>query len=134
MRKGTVPERGQYQNTVQDADKTAKHMIKKYGKCRAACETTGNMWRKTYDALDSARIDVKLATCHMTIIAKTGKKTDKVDAEKTAQILGMDMIPECHVPDLNIRGNTYNDQAACQDGPGQNPGDKQDTVCLTGMM
>ena len=81
-------------------------MARKYKKCRAACETTGNMWNVTFDALEDAGIEAKLAnTFKMAIIiAKTGKKTDKVDAEKIAQILRMDMIPECYVPSLHIRG------------------------------
>ena len=55
--------------------------------------------------LEGAGIEVKLAnTFKMAIIAKTGKKTDKVDAEKIAQILRMNMIPECHVPPPHIRG------------------------------
>ncbi len=40
----------------------------------------------------------------MSIISKTAKKTDKVDAEKIAQVLRMDMIPECYVPDRKVRG------------------------------
>ena len=102
---GKVIETGQYQNTARNAAKTAKDLVRKYGKCRAACETTGNMWRKTYDAFDAAGIEIKLAnTFHMAIIAKTAKKTDKIDAKKIAQILRMDMIPECYVPELRVRG------------------------------
>ena len=41
---------------------------------------------------------------NLAIISKTGKKTDKVDAEKIAKVLRMDMIPECHVPPAHVRG------------------------------
>ena len=69
-------------------------MARKYKRCRAACETTGNMWHITFDAFEDAGIETKLAnTFKMAIIiAKTGKKTDKVDAEKIAQILMMNMM------------------------------------------
>ena len=102
--KGNVLERRQYQNTTAKARKFAEDMARKYKECRAACETTGNMWNITFDVLD-AGIKTKLAnTFKMAIIARTGKKTDKIDAEKIAQILRMDMIPECYVPPSDIRG------------------------------
>ena len=92
--KGNVLERGQYQNTIAKAGQFAKDMARKYKGCKAACETTGNMWRITFDAFEDAGIETKLAnTFKMAIIAKTGKKTDKVDAEKIAQVLRMNMIP-----------------------------------------
>ena len=102
---GRVVETGQYPNTVKDAARTARDIVRKYGRCRAACETTGNMWRKTYDTFEAAGIPIKLAnTFHMAIIAKTAKKTDKVDAKKIAHVLRMNMIPECYVPESRIRG------------------------------
>ena len=62
--------------------------------CRAACETTADMWRTTYAAFESAGIEIQLANTSKTRhISVTGKKTDKVDAEKIAQLLRMDMIP-----------------------------------------
>lgn len=103
--KGNVLERRQYQNTTAQARRFAEDMARKYKKCRAACETTGNMWNITFDALEDAGIETKLAnTFKMAIIARTGKKTDKVDAEKIAQVLRMDMIPECYVSPPDIRG------------------------------
>ena len=106
---GKVLETGQYPNTASDAGKFAQKMAHKYAgkakKCRAACETTANMWLKTFDAFEQAGMEIKLAnTYKMAIISKTGKKTDRVDAEKIAQILRMDMIPECHVPPADVRG------------------------------
>ena len=96
-------------NTVADAKKFAQTMARKYTgnkkTCSAACETTGNMWNITYAKFEAAGIPIKLAnTYKMAIIAKTGKKTDKVDAQKIAQVLRMDMIPECYVPKPDIRG------------------------------
>ena len=102
---GRVLESGHYRNTPQDAKKLAERIAGKYNKCRAACEATGNMWNISYSAFENAGIEIKLAnTYKMAIIAKTGKKTDKVDAEKIAQVLRMNMIPECFVPSENIRG------------------------------
>ncbi|MDE0091074.1 MAG: IS110 family transposase [Thaumarchaeota archaeon] len=105
---GAVVERGAYQNTASGAGEFARRMARRYagrGTCRAACETTASMWRITYDAVEAAGIDIKLAnTFRMSIISKTAKKTDKVDAEKIAQVLRMDMIPECYVPDRKVRG------------------------------
>lgn len=104
--RGRVLERRHYPNTYKDAGTVAGTMARRYGKssCQAACETTGNMWMKTYAAFEDAGIRILLAnTFKMAIIAKTGKKTDKVDAEKIAQVLRMGMIPECHVPSAGSR-------------------------------
>ncbi len=105
---GKVLERGQYPNTRDGAAKFAGVMARRYlggGPCRAACETTGNMWNKTFDAFEAAGIDIKLAnTYKMALIARTAKKTDRIDAEKIAQVLRMDMIPECYVPPGHTRG------------------------------
>ena len=52
--KGAVVDRGVYQNTASEAKKFARMMARRYAKrgtCRAACETTANMWRITYDAV-----------------------------------------------------------------------------------
>lgn len=104
-RNGKVLGRGQYPNTTADAERFAGSMVRKYGRCRAACETTGNMWNITYCSLERNGIDIRLAnTYKMAIIARTGKKTDRVDAEKIANVLRMDMIPECYVPPAGIRG------------------------------
>ena len=105
--KGKVLHTGQYQNTVSDADKFAEQTALRYSarRCQAACETTGNMWNITYGAFERHGIDIKLAnTYKMAIIAKTGKKTDKIDAQKIASVLRMDSIPECYVPSADTRG------------------------------
>jgi len=101
---GRVLERQHYLNTSKGAKAMAGEMARKYPGCRAACETTGNMWTKTHAAFEGAGIRILLAnTFKMAVIARTGKKTDKVDAEKIAQVLRMGMIPECHVPSAGSR-------------------------------
>ena len=104
--KGKVLERGQYSNTPEGAKKFAASLKRKYGRRRpvAACETTANMWQVSYAAFEDAGIDIKLAdTYKMVLISRTSKKTDKIDAEKIAQVLRMGMLPECHVPDAGTR-------------------------------
>ena len=106
---GKVLNRGQYLNTKEDAAKIAETMASRYmgrkGGCQAACETTANLWNTTYDAFEDAGIPIRLAnTYRMALIARTAKKTDKVDAEKIAQILRMGTIPDCYVPPAGIRG------------------------------
>ena len=82
--RGKVVERGQYPNTGADAAGFAGAMARKYGnggRCKAACETTGNLWQITFDAFEDAGIEILLAnTYKMAVISKTGKKTDKDDA------------------------------------------------------
>jgi len=106
--RGKVLERGQYFNTKADAGRCARTILDKYGKkgrCTAACETTANMWITTVDAFERAGIAIKLANAYrMALINKTGKKTDRIDAEKIAQILRMGSIPECYVPPAHTRG------------------------------
>ena len=106
--RGKVLERGQYLNTSKDAGRCARDLLARYGKagtCRAACEATANMWITTINEFERAGIDIKLANAYrMAIISKTAKKTDKVDAEKIAQILRMGMIPECYIPSAHVRG------------------------------
>ena len=106
--RGKVLERGQYLNTPKDAGRCARDLLAKYGRkgtCRAACEATANMWITTINEFERAGIEIKLANAYrMAIISKTAKKTDKVDAEKIAKILRMDMIPECHIPPARVRG------------------------------
>ena len=103
--KGKVLERGQYPNTPEGAKKHAALLKRKHRHgLVAACETTANMWQVSYDAFEEAGIDIKLAdTYKMVLISRTSKKTDRVDAEKIAQVLRMGMLPECHVPGATTR-------------------------------
>ena len=106
--RGRVLERGQYFNAQKAAKRCAKMMLGRYGKmgnCTAACGTTANVWIATVGAFGHVGIATKPANSHrMTLINKTGKKTDRIDAEKIAQVLRMDMMPECHMPSMHIRG------------------------------
>ena len=106
--RGVVVERGQYPNTIPDARECVRRLAEKYrkkGSCGAACETTANMWRITYEAFEEAGVGIKMAnTFGMAVINKTGKKTDKVDAQKIANVLRVGMIPECYVPSKKVRG------------------------------
>ena len=105
--RGKVLDRGQYFNTQEDARQCARAILDKYGKmgkCTAACETTANLWITTVNAFEDVGIPIKLANSYkMALINKTGKKTDKIDAEKIAQILRMNSIPECYIPSKHIR-------------------------------
>ena len=104
--KGSVLERTSYVNTLASAKEFARRMKKEYGgkeRCRAACESTGNMWLKTFEAFEECGIPVKLAnTYKMKIISDTDVKTDPIDAQKIANALRVGIIPECYVapPDL----------------------------------
>ena len=57
---GNVLERTSYVNTRANAAKCAMEMQKKYGKCRAVCESTGNMWIKTCDGFEGENIPTKV--------------------------------------------------------------------------
>ena len=99
--KGKILEETAYENTLADAKEFAGKMKREYGRrgqCRAACETTGNMWLKTFEAFEEYGIPIKLAnTYKMKIISDTDVKTDPIDARKIANILRVDMIPQCYV-------------------------------------
>ena len=84
--KGGVLERTSYKNTLEDAKEFARRMKKEYGgkgRCQAACESTANMWLKTFEAFEESGIPIKLAnTYRMKIISDTDVKTDPIDAQK----------------------------------------------------
>ena len=107
--RGNVLERGQYSNTLKGIDDIVRYITTKYRRrgntCKAACETTANMWYMTYDKFESAKIDIKLAnTLKMGVVVKTAKKTDRIDAQKIAEAVRIGSIPECYVPTAHIRG------------------------------
>ena len=103
---GSIMERTGYDNTLEDATKFAKKIKQEYGECKAACETTGNMWIKTFEAFESQDIPIKLAnTFKMKIISETSAKTDIIDARKIADLVRIDMIPRCYVAPADIRDN-----------------------------
>ena len=101
---GAVLEELAYNNTFKDAVTVAQNAKEKYGKCQAACESTGNMWIKTFEAFESKNIPIKLAnTFKMKIISEMDVKTDPIDARKIANALRASMIPECYVAPPELR-------------------------------
>ena len=105
--KGGVLERTSYKNTLEDAKEFARRMKKEYGgkgRCQAACESTANMWLKTFEAFEESGIPIKLAnTYKMKIISDTDVKTDPIDAQKIANALRVGIIPECYVAPPALR-------------------------------
>jgi transposase len=70
-------------NTLEQAKSFASSIKRKYGtESTAVCESTGNLWLKTYQAFEKHDIDVKLANPLKTkAIAEARIKTDKLDAK-----------------------------------------------------
>ncbi len=102
--KGHVLKEGSYDNTYKEAAKLAVRLKKKYKKCQAACESTGNMWLKTFRAFEDHHIPILLAnTLKMKIISETSAKTDPIDARKIANTLRAGMIPRCYVAPADLR-------------------------------
>ena len=104
---GNVIETGQYQNTIKDANAFAQEMARKYRKtgCRAACESTANLWKATYRAIEATGMRIILAnTFKMALITKSAKKTDREDAHKIADLLRINMIEACHVATPEVSG------------------------------
>jgi transposase len=65
---------------------------------------SGYNYQYLYDLLKSKGYNVKVARPLMVkAIAYAKVKTDKVDARILADLLRTDMIPECYIPDENIR-------------------------------
>lgn len=103
---GTILENTKYSNTIQDARDFAKKMIRKYGQCKAVCESTGNMWLKTYGAFEEHGIPVVLANPFRTrAIAEAQIKTDRLDAEVLAYLLRAGLIAQCYIAPRNVRDN-----------------------------
>jgi transposase len=72
--------------------------------CRAVLESTGNLWIRLYEALESHGVEVKLANPNKTkAIASAKIKTDKLSARILAHLLRADLIAECHVPPRDVR-------------------------------
>ena len=111
-----------YHNTHASAAEFAKKIREEYGKCTAACKSAGNMWTKTYYAMQDGNIPIILANPHKIpptskpatktdgIDARVlvtddprqgapaqGKKTDGIDARVLVTLLRLDAIQACHV-------------------------------------
>lgn len=103
---GSILEETKYDNTLQEAERFASNLDKKYNssRCHAVCESTANMWLKTYEAFEKNRIDVKLANPMKTkAIAQARIKTDKLDARILAHLLRSDLIAESYIAPDNVR-------------------------------
>lgn len=105
-KEGSIIEETKYDNTLQEAERFASHLDKKYSnrKCRAVCESTANMWLKTYEAFEKNGIDVKLANPMKTkAIAEARIKTDKLDARTLAHLLRSNLIAESYIAPNKVR-------------------------------
>ena len=104
--KGDVLERAEYRNTAGASAEFAREMKRKYRRCQAACESTGNHWIKTFDAFEGAGIPIKLANpFKLKVISGADLKTDPVDAYKIASALRTGVLPECYVPPRDVRAD-----------------------------
>ncbi len=78
--------------------------IHSHGQAEAVLESTGNLWQRTYEALEASNIKVKLSNPYKTrIIAEAKTKTDKIDARMLAHLLRADLVAESYVPDKETR-------------------------------
>ena len=93
---GNILERAKYTNKRAAAGAFAKYAISKYKGCAAVFEATGNYGFKTMLALEDHDITYKIANPLRLKLAQSGLKTDKIDAEKLANKLRMDDIPESY--------------------------------------
>ena len=75
------------------------YKIYDHRKCHAVCESTANMWIKTYEAFEKHGIDIKLAnTLKTKAIAEEARiKTDKLDAQTLAHLLRSNLIAESYI-------------------------------------
>ena len=104
-RNGTVLEETGYENTYAAATAFARKAKREYGKCQAVCESTGNLWIKTYEAFEDRGIPIELANpMKVRAIAEASVKTDKVDARTLAHLLRTNLIARCHVAERGVRG------------------------------
>ena len=51
---GSIAEETEYNNTLPEAEIFACSIVKKYGECVAVCESTANLWLKTYQRLETS--------------------------------------------------------------------------------
>ena len=95
------------ENKIQRNTKTILEFIennKKDGNIDIVMEESGYNYQYLYDLLQDEGYNVKVAHPLMVkAIAYAKVKTDKVDARILADLLRMDMIPECYIPNKEIR-------------------------------
>lgn len=101
---GSIAEESIYNNTLDEAGMFAYSTVKKYGQCVAVCESTANLWLKTYEAFERHGIGVTLANPLKTkAIAEAKIKTDTLDARTLAHLLRSDLVAECYIAPKEIR-------------------------------
>ena len=103
---GLIIEETKYGNTLQETYNFASNMDKQYDNrnCLAVCESTANMWIKTYKAFEQYGIHTKLANPFKTkAIAEARIKTDKLDARILCHLLRSNLIPESYVAPDKVR-------------------------------
>lgn len=78
---------------------------KKHGPCQAVCESTGNLWHKTFESFKECNLSVILANSFKTrAVVETDVKTDTLDARTQANLLKGNPIAKCHVVNPTLRG------------------------------
>ena len=103
---GPIIKETNYNNTMEQAESFASSIKRKHGggESIAVCESTGNLWLKTYQAFEKYNIEVKLANPLKTkAIAQARIKTDKLDARTLAHLLRSDLVAECYIADKETR-------------------------------
>ena len=101
---GSIAEETKYNNTLHEAEIFAYSVVKKYGECVAVCESTANLWLKTYQAFEKYSIGVKLPNPLKTrAIAEAKIKTDTLDARTLAHLLRSNLVAECYIANKKTR-------------------------------
>ena len=102
---GAVLNEFSYDNTHEQALKSAMALKARYRPCRAVCESTGNHWIKTADAFEEAGISLVLANpFKIKAIAWASVKTDPADARMLAHLLRTNLVSACHIGNAESRG------------------------------
>ena len=97
--RGTVLQRGKYQNTHAAVKQFIEDTLAPYGKCLGVCESTARMWIKTYEGFEAHGIPIIVANPFRLGLRKSGAKTDTKDAERLANKGRVNDIGDaaCHV-------------------------------------
>ena len=81
-RNGTVLGETGYENTYAAATAFARKARREYGKCQAVCESTGNLWIKTYEASENRGIPIELANPMKARAVAEGQRQDRQGGRK----------------------------------------------------
>ncbi len=101
--KGDILDELTFENNSQGLS-TLVERIQPLGEAKAVLESTGNLWIRTYEALEAANIQVSLSNPLKTrAIAEARIKTDKIDARTLAHLLRADLVAKSYVPDKETR-------------------------------